>query len=321
LVKQEKILIVDDLEQNLIALEALLEDCGAQIQRAFNGNEALSLMLKNEYALVLLDVQMPGMDGFETAELMRLNAKTKYIPIIFITAISKEKQFVFKGYQAGAVDYLPKPIEPMFLQSKVKVFLELWRKRQELAEALSENKILTEKLKHQAQFDALTGLPNRFLFQDRLERALLNTERTQTSGALLFLDLDRFKYVNDTFGHEAGDKLLVQVANRLQISVRKSDTVARLGGDEFTVILQNLQGDLDVEIIAKSIIEVMAETFDLDGNEVKISASIGIALFPKDSANIKELLVNADAAMYHAKAAGRNAFLFYTPEMNNQQNS
>jgi len=321
LVKQEKILIVDDLEQNLIALEALLEDCGAQIQRAFNGNEALSLMLKNEYALVLLDVQMPGMDGFETAELMRLNAKTKYIPIIFITAISKEKQFVFKGYQAGAVDYLSKPIEPMFLQSKVKVFLELWRKRQELAEALSENKILTEKLKHQAQFDALTGLPNRFLFQDRLERAIFNSDRTQTSGALLFLDLDRFKYVNDTFGHEAGDKLLVQVANRLQISVRKSDTVARLGGDEFTVILQNLQGDLDVEIIAKSIIEVMAETFDLDGNEVKISASIGIALFPKDSANIKELLVNADAAMYHAKAGGRNAFLFYTPEMNNQQNS
>jgi len=188
LVKQEKILIVDDLEQNLIALEALLEDCGAQIQRAFNGNEALSLMLKNEYALVLLDVQMPGMDGFETAELMRLNAKTKYIPIIFITAISKEKQFVFKGYQAGAVDYLSKPIEPMFLQSKVKVFLELWRKRQELAEALSENKILTEKLKHQAQFDALTGLPNRFLFQDRLERAIFNSDRTQTSGALLFLE-------------------------------------------------------------------------------------------------------------------------------------
>ncbi len=313
---REKILIVDDLEQNLIALEALLEDCNAEIHRATTGTEALATLLKHDFALVLLDVQMPGMDGFEVAELMRLNAHTRHIPIIFVTAISKEQRYVFKGYQAGAVDYLAKPIDPVVLRSKVNVFLELWRNRQELAEVLAEKVRLSEKLRQQAQFDALTGLPNRALFLDRLRQAMLMTGRSRCTEALMFIDLDRFKLVNDTLGHEAGDKLLVQVAQRLLGCVRKTDTVARMGGDEFTVILQNLAEGMLVENIANNIIRSLAATFDLEGEKVDISASIGITLFPQDSTDSKKLLINADSAMYQAKEAGCNTFRFFTPEMN-----
>lgn len=311
MLEQPKILIVDDREQNLIALEALLEDSGAEIHQATSGNEALAQMLRHDFALVLLDVQMPGMDGFETAELMRLNAKTQHTPIIFVTAISKEQQYVFKGYEAGAVDYLPKPIDPVVLLSKVRVFLELWRNRHELQEALDANKALSEALKHQAEHDGLTDLPNRTLFLDRLQQAVFMTGRTGQSGALMFVDLDRFKYVNDTFGHEAGDQLLIQVAQRLLGCVRQSDTVARLAGDEFTVIVQNLQDTAYAATVAEKIIQQMATPFELEGNSVSISASLGITLFPQDSSDSKTLLINADKAMYQAKSAGRSQLAFY----------
>jgi len=311
---QEKILIVDDLQQNLVALEALLEDCRAEIHQASSGNDALSLMLRHDYALVLLDVQMPGMDGFETAELMRLNSKTQHTPIIFVTAISKEKQYVFKGYESGAVDYLLKPIDPIILKSKVNVFLELWRSRYELKKALDANKALSETLLHQAQHDALTDLPNRFLLLDRLEQAVLMTVRNESAGALMFIDLDRFKYVNDTYGHDAGDQLLIQVSQRLLDCVRQTDTVARLGGDEFTIIIQNLQNSQFVNQMAQKIIEQLSKPFDLNGNIANISASIGITLFPKDSSDTKALMVYADKAMYQAKAAGRNTMVLFQAE-------
>ena len=314
--EQARLLIVDDLEQNLTALEALLEDCGAEVHRAKSGNDALASMLKHDFALVLLDVQMPGMDGFETAELMRLNPRTRKVPIIFVTAISKEQRYVFKGYEAGAVDYLAKPIDPVILRSKVGVFLELWRSRQQLAVALAETEKLSEKLRQQAQFDYLTGLPNRNLFQDRLSRATLLSQRNKDAGALMFIDLDRFKWINDTLGHEAGDQVLVQVAERLQSCVRKSDTVARLGGDEFTVILQNLNDGALAARIAGNIIHALADPFDLGGKKVSVSGSVGITIFPQDASDMMELLDHADSAMYQAKKAGRNAYRFYAPESN-----
>ena len=128
------ILIVDDRTENLLVLESLLEKIECNIIKATSGNEALSLMLYYEFALVLLDVQMPDMDGFETAEYIRMNSKTRYVPIIFVTAISKEQKCIFKGYEIGAVDYLFKPIEPIMLQSKVKVFLELYNQKKMIEE-------------------------------------------------------------------------------------------------------------------------------------------------------------------------------------------
>lgn len=137
--EKQKILMVDDRPANLVALEAVLEAPDRELIKANSGNEALSLLLKHDFALVLLDVQMPGMDGFEVAELMRMNKKIQKVPIIFVTAISKEDKYVFKGYQAGAVDYLFKPIEPLILKSKVNFFLDIDQQKRKLERLLAES--------------------------------------------------------------------------------------------------------------------------------------------------------------------------------------
>jgi response regulator RpfG family c-di-GMP phosphodiesterase len=138
--EKQKILIVDDKPENLIALEAVLEDENRELIKAYSGNEALKILLKERFALVLLDVQMPGMDGFEVAQLMHSNQKIAKVPIIFVTAISKEKKYVVKGYEVGAVDYLFKPIEPVILKSKVKFFLELDQQKRELEKMLAKSR-------------------------------------------------------------------------------------------------------------------------------------------------------------------------------------
>ena len=138
--EKQKILMVDDKPENLIALEAVLEDDSRELIKAHSGNEALKVLLKESVALVLLDVQMPGMDGFEVAELMHSNQKIAKVPIIFVTAISKEKKYVVKGYEVGAVDYLFKPIEPIILKSKVKFFLELDQQKRELEKMLARSR-------------------------------------------------------------------------------------------------------------------------------------------------------------------------------------
>lgn len=167
-------------------------------------------------------------------------------------------------------------------------------------------------LKRQATFDELTGLPNRALFQDRLSRALLHSKRLETRFALLFIDLDKFKAVNDSLGHVAGDQLLQEVARRIELLVRESDTVARLGGDEFTLILNNIQTHGDVSRIAECIIESLSVPFSMDGQEANIGASIGVACYPEDGVDGNSLINNADNAMYRAKQAGRNRYCFFS---------
>jgi response regulator RpfG family c-di-GMP phosphodiesterase len=147
--EKQKILMVDDKPENLVALEAVLEDDSRELIKAYSGNEALKVLLKDEVALVLLDVQMPGMDGFEVAELMHSNKKIAKVPIIFVTAISKEKKYVVKGYEVGAVDYLFKPIEPLILKSKVKFFLELAQQKRELEKMLEKSR-MSEQSFHDA---------------------------------------------------------------------------------------------------------------------------------------------------------------------------
>ncbi|MBF0127192.1 MAG: EAL domain-containing protein, partial [Magnetococcales bacterium] len=194
----------------------------------------------------------------------------------------------------------------------------LERTNQLLQQEIQERKRLERQLREQAEFDTLTGLPNRKLFQDRLSQALLHGERNQSRMALLFVDLDRFKWVNDTLGHDAGDLLLIQAAQRMKNVVRKSDTVARLGGDEFTIILSDILHESMVELVARKILEQLAIPFRLPGQEVAISGSVGIALFPDDGTSALELAKNADSAMYQAKASGRNTFGFFSPRINQQ---
>ncbi len=173
-----------------------------------------------------------------------------------------------------------------------------------------------ERIWRQANYDTLTGLPNRTLFMDRLDQSLHRAHRERCRFALMFIDLDRFKWVNDTLGHGAGDALLQEASARLRDSVRESDTVARLGGDEFTVILPKIRRDQDAELIAEKILDQLQQPFLLEGREVFISGSVGITLYPDDAGDIETLVRNADAAMYRAKEAGRNAFRFYTQSMN-----
>jgi diguanylate cyclase (GGDEF)-like protein/PAS domain S-box-containing protein len=179
-----------------------------------------------------------------------------------------------------------------------------------------ERKNAEDRLAHLAQFDSLTGLPNRYLFHDRLLQSVAQAKRSAKVMAVLFIDLDRFKLVNDTLGHRAGDQLLREAALRLAQNVRSGDTVGRFGGDEFGAILSDLGKPSDASVVAQKVIESLAQPFHLDGQETFISASVGITIFPSDGDNPEALIMNADTAMYRAKDQGRNSYQFYTREMN-----
>jgi len=189
------------------------------------------------------------------------------------------------------------------------------RERVALFSDITKKKEAEEQVWRQANFDDLTKLPNRSMFRDRLDFEIRKASRSGHAFALLFIDLDRFKEVNDTLGHEAGDRLLVEAAKRIASSVRDSDTVARLGGDEFTVILSDLPGDAHVENMATTIIQRLSEPFHLGKEQAYISGSIGITLYPSDAQQSSELIKNADQAMYVAKDLGKNRFAYFTPEL------
>ena len=185
-----------------------------------------------------------------------------------------------------------------------------------LFEDITQRKRSEEELRRLANFDTLTQLPNRTLFEDRLVQAMERARRQNSSIALIYVDLDRFKKINDSFGHSMGDELLKNVSKRLCECVRGSDTVSRWGGDEYTIILTELQTLADAGKVSEKIISIMEEPFELDNQEISISPSIGISLYPDDATDMETLLQNADAAMYHAKSTGRNNYQFYTQEMN-----
>jgi diguanylate cyclase (GGDEF)-like protein len=191
--------------------------------------------------------------------------------------------------------------------------------RSAVEEVESANEALTESaemLRIQANYDPLTRLPNRTLFLDRLAHALSRARRDESIVAVLFIDLDRFKRINDTMGHKGGDVLLKQAAKRLNACVRETDTVARLGGDEFTVILPDLHNAHNTELVARKMLESLAEPFVIDGAEMFVTGSLGITVYPNDGEDAETLLKNADTAMYQGKEDGRNTFRFFTEKMN-----
>lgn len=181
---------------------------------------------------------------------------------------------------------------------------------------VTERKKIEQEVQHQANYDTLTGQPNRFLLMERLQYALIQAQREENKVGVLFVDLDRFKWVNDTLGHACGDQLLKKVAQKMQSCVRQGDTVARFGGDEFVVILHGFSSDDEPPHFAKRFLDVLAKPITLEGVEVLNSASIGIAVYPMDGKDVDTLLRNADTAMYSAKEHGRNNFRFYSVDMN-----
>jgi diguanylate cyclase (GGDEF)-like protein/PAS domain S-box-containing protein len=181
---------------------------------------------------------------------------------------------------------------------------------------MTDRKLAEQRIAHMAHHDALTGLPNRVLLRDRIQQAIAQAHRNGAQLAVLFLDLDRFKTINDSLGHQLGDRLLQSVASRILVCVREGDTVSRVGGDEFVIVIPGIASAADASAVATKILEVHSSAFHLHGNDLHVNASIGISLYPADGADAETLMRNADTAMYHAKDSGRANYQFFTQHMN-----
>lgn len=306
------ILIVDDLPQNILTLEAVIADMGFDIITARSGNDALRLSLKHDLALILLDVQMPGINGFEVARLIRSNPKTNHFPIIFVTAGMKDLLDQIEGYETGAVDYLMKPFEPVILRSKVKVFKELYQQRKVIEEfyanleeivdeRTAELKEANATISRLAATDELTGLSNRRSFNEQLAAALSAAHRHDYPLSLIMIDLDHFKRVNDTFGHNAGDKVLRAFAELLREMIRTEDVAARWGGEEFIIILPHTTCEAAAALAERIRVACEENSPTMHG----LSASFGVTQL-QNNENEDSLLRRTDDALYRAKHDGRN---------------
>ncbi len=422
------ILLVDDRPANLLALEAVLEPLGQRLVRAASGTEALARLAADDFALILLDVHMPGLDGYETAERIRGTGRNADTPIFFVTAVRREPEEVARAYAAGALDYVEKPFDPGVLRAKVAAFLKfrsreralaaseerfrkafddapigmalvgldgrflqvnsslevltgrdrtwlLGRTHQDLThpddlasdlaktrrlhdgtvdchgfekrfthadghdrwvcgnislvrdpegapryyvhqiEDITDRKHAEQELARAALHDALTGLANRTLFSERLELALARLRRVPAPIGVLFVDLDRFETINDRFGHRSGDRVLVEVAARLEAAFRPTDTVARLDGDTFCVMCDSLEGELDIVGITDRVQNALVAPVRCDGVDLRVTACVGVAMADGPEADPEQLLRDADAAMHQAKRTGPGTSRIYDADM------
>ncbi|WP_052124081.1 EAL domain-containing protein [Ureibacillus manganicus] len=311
------ILLVDDRPENLLTLEAILDSDDYYLIKAQSGADALKYLLKHDVALILLDVQMPDMDGFSTAKIIKAREKTKHVPILFITANSLDSEHVFMGYSVGAIDYITKPFDPIILASKVARFVEIYKLKKQLeiqSHALLEKNSM---IQHLAYHDSLTELPNRRKFYEQLNIRFNEAKIKNQTFSVMLLDLDRFKHINDSLGHMFGDTLLLEVSKRLKATSRNQDLVARVGGDEFYIILPNADRELAI-MLAENILTSFKEPFVIDKYEFFITACIGLAVFPYDAEDVNTLIQKADAALYRAKEQGNNKYKFFHSGMNIQ---
>jgi len=292
-----KILIVDDSRDNILLLERILEKAGyAAAFSTTDPKEARELHRVNAYDLILLDLEMPGMDGFQVMDGLKELDPEGYLPVLAVTAHPGHK---LRALYGGAKDFISKPFDMAEVLMRVRNMLEV---RLLHKEALAHGRLL-EAL---ALNDPLTGLANRRLLAEKMAMGLSHARRNKSQMAVVYLDLDGFKKINDTLGHGAGDKLLKMVARRIELSVRAEDTAARLGGDEFAVALWQVRGDDEAAAVASKLVAAVARPYALDGGEVSITASAGVGLYPVHGEDAEALMKKADAALYEAKRSGKN---------------
>jgi len=294
------ILIADDDPSIRLVLKHSMEQSGYHVIEAANGLEAVQAAIRQIPDLILMDAVMPEMDGFRATEEIKKLTEFLTTPILMATSLDDD-QSIARAFDVGACDYITKPFNWSVLKH---------RTTRMLFAADAERKI-----RHLAYHDALTGLPNRMLFMDRIDQAISRAQRENGKFAILYIDIDHFKVINDSMGHAAGDQLLNIVSQRLTEVLRKTDTIARLGGDEFTIIIEDLEEAESVALVAKNILATLDKPIELFEKEVHIGGSIGIALYPQDGENFGTLLKNSDTAMYKAKELGRQTFQFYEHEM------
>ncbi len=283
------VLVVDDDPDKRQLLTVALQMAGYEVQTAENGQEGLDALAKNQPDLIVTDVMMPVMDGYEMARRVRENPRTRFIPVILQTAARNAAQDQLRGAEAGALGYITDPTDLDLLLARAGTLLDFKKYLDTLEEA--------------AFTDHLTGLANRRRFERQLEREISRAARHAHPFCLLLIDIDNFKRVNDTFGHNAGDEALRRLAAVLQAETRGMDMSARVGGEEFGVILPetSLERGLDVAERLRAAIKAM------EIPEVRrITASFGIAEFPADAPGADELFSLADNALYEAKNNGRD---------------
>jgi len=284
------IMIVDDTKDNINILRQFLAKFGFKTTVAFNGEMALDLIPKLKPDLILLDIMMPGIDGYEVCIRLKKDAELKNIPVIFITARGDTKDVV-EGFEAGAVDFIMKPFRLEEVYARVKTHLTL-------SAAL-------KKLTLDNETDPLTGLFNRRAFLERLENEAIRFKRNQKPFSILFGDIDLFKKINDTYGHSAGDAILVNISSILNTEKREIDQVARWGGEEFLILLPetNLKGAVQLgNKIRKSI---SAKPITHEGQEINVTMSFGVSEYNSET-HIEKTIDLADQRLYLAKNSGRN---------------
>jgi diguanylate cyclase (GGDEF)-like protein len=340
------ILIIDDIPTNLGVMVDLLETEGHRVLVAKNGTEG-TLRAENEQPdLILLDVMMPGENGFAVCRRLKSGATTRHIPVIFMTSLD-DLQHKLEGFAAGGVDYVTKPVQIAEVVTRVRTHLELSALRRQLAaqnqqlreardeleervrlrtaaltaeveerrRAEQELQRYSDQIRHMAHHDPLTGLSNRIQFQQRLEQLIAHARHRNESVATMFLDLDQFNQINDSFGHAVGDMVLREIAQRLSHCLRETDALARWGGDEFVVALSTPDVEETSRRTAEAMLEALHQPVFAEKHELHLSGSIGISLYPSDGLDVQTLLRAADTAMYHAKEKGRGTLEFFTPAL------
>jgi diguanylate cyclase (GGDEF)-like protein len=311
------ILIVDDHEDNVELLRARLEARGYRTTAAWDGREALEAVHRERPDLILLDVMMPHVDGMEVARRIKGDRELPFIPIIMQTALDSTEHKV-EGLDAGADDYITKPINFAELEARVRSMLRVKALQDEVERQRDELQALNQRLLSISRTDGLTGLINRRHLEERLEEQFEHAKRLGEPFSIVMCDLDKFKSVNDTYGHQAGDAVLQQMATLLQNEAREIDHVGRYGGEEFMLILPGTVLDAGVTF-AERVRHALAEhTFTFEGGAIRRSGSFGVAGWPHPRlVDCDSLVKAADEALYVAKETGRNKVVrFAGPEFN-----
>jgi diguanylate cyclase (GGDEF)-like protein len=310
----KRILVADDDRQALMLMEAALRIAGFQVTMATDGDAALASFRRERHDLVMLDIDMPGCNGLDACRTLRQEAG-ELLPIVMVTGMD-DVESVDAAYDAGATDFISKPISWALIAHRVRYMLRGHQLNRDLLAA-------REDIRRLAYFDSLTGVPNREYFQRMLDAALCSYRLHGRKFALLCIDLDNFKRINDTLGHGVGDELLRVVTARLRAELRTMrpagdtdhDGVSRLGGDEFMVLLQDLEDALDAGSVAERLIAAVSQPMRLGGHEVLVTPSIGIALCGSDGEDAETLVRNSDLAMYFAKRRTPGTAAFFKPDM------
>jgi len=304
--ERTRVLIVDDHEDNIELLRARLDSWGFATESAADGEEALRLIEASPPDLILLDVMMPKIDGMEVARRVKGNRALPFIPIIMQTALDATENKV-EGLEAGADDYITKPIDFAELKARLNSMLRIKRLQDALEERERQLLEANERLRYMSQTDALTGLDNRRHLEERIDEMFEHARRLNEPFSCVMCDLDRFKSVNDTYGHQAGDAVLKQFARILRNEVREIDRVGRYGGEEFMLLLPGTVLDAAVTFAERVRKEVEGHTFTFDGTQICRTASFGVSAWPHPRiVNCDVLVRAADDALYVAKETGRN---------------